>query len=92
MDRGKSTKSFLMSFFEADDHHSVEGLDTFNACYGGTNAFFSTTNWVQGQAWNGKYGVVVCSDPAVHPDPAHISGVGASSVAITIGSRAPFAL
>ena len=46
VDRGKSTKAFLMSFFEADDHHSVEGAGTFNACYGGTNAFFSTTNWV----------------------------------------------
>ena len=68
VDRGKSTKSFLMSFFEAHDHHSVEGLDTFNACYGGTNAFFSTTNWIQGEGWNGAYGVVVCSDPAVHPD------------------------
>ena len=47
MDRGKSTKSFLMSFFEADDHHSVEGLDTLNACYGGTNAMFSAANWIQ---------------------------------------------
>ena len=46
VDRGKSTKAFLMSFFEADDHHSVEGADTFNACYGGTNALLSTTNWV----------------------------------------------
>eukprot|EP00959_Pyramimonas_sp_CCMP1952_P276756 5785120-Pyramimonas_sp.AAC.1 len=37
VDRGKSTKSFLMALFEARDHHSVEGVDTFNACYGGTN-------------------------------------------------------
>ncbi|EGB04292.1 hypothetical protein AURANDRAFT_8787, partial [Aureococcus anophagefferens] len=63
VDRGKSIKSFLMSLFEADDHHSVEGLDTFNACYGGTNALFGTTNWLQSTAWNGTYGVVVCSDP-----------------------------
>lgn len=46
VDRGKSTKSFLMSLFEADNHHGAEGVDTFNACYGGTNAFLSTTNWM----------------------------------------------
>ena len=50
VDRGKSTKSFLMSLFESNDHHSVEGVDTFNACYGGTNAFFSTTNWIQSRS------------------------------------------
>ncbi|EGB02698.1 hypothetical protein AURANDRAFT_8893, partial [Aureococcus anophagefferens] len=84
VDRGKSTKSFLMSLFEADDHHSVEGLDTFNACYGGTNALFSTTSWIQSKAWNGTYGVVVCSDPAVHPDPATISAIGASSISLVV--------
>ena len=92
MDRGKSTKSFLMSLFEADDHHSVEGLDTFNACYGGTNALFSTTNWVQSRAWNGMYGVVVCSDPAVHPDPATISAIGASSISLVVASQASLLL
>ena len=92
VDRGKSTKSFLMSLFEADDHHSVEGLDTFNACYGGTNALFSTTNWLQSKAWNGTYGVVVCSDPAVHPDPAHISGIGVSSIALVVASQAALLL
>ena len=88
VDRGKSTKSFLMALFEARDHHSVEGVDTFNACYGGTNAFFSTANWIEGSAWTGAYGVVVCSDPAVHPDPATLSGVGASSVSALVSPRA----
>ncbi|EGB04073.1 hypothetical protein AURANDRAFT_33112, partial [Aureococcus anophagefferens] len=82
VDRGKSTKSFLMSFFEADDNHGVEGVDTFNACYGGTNALFNTTNWIQSRAYDGAYAVVVCSDPAVHPDPAYISGIGASSISL----------
>lgn len=81
-----------MAVFEADCHHSVEGVDTFNACYGGTNAFFGTTNWIQGQGWNGTFGIVVCSDPAVHPDPAHISGIGASSISLSVGSRASFTL
>ena len=88
VDRGKSTKSFLMALFEARDHHSVEGVDTFNACYGGTNAFFSTANWIESSAWTGAHGVVVCSDPAVHPDPATLSGVGASSVSMLVSPRA----
>ena len=81
-----------MSFFEAHDHHSVEGLDTFNACYGGTNAFFSTTNWIQGDGWNGAYGVVVCTDPAVHPDPVSISGVGASAISMLVAVQAGLVL
>ena len=92
VDRGKSTKSFLMSFFEADDHHSVEGVDTFNACYGGTNAFLNTTNWIQGEEWNGLYGLVVCSDPAVHPDITHISSIGASSISMLVSPRASLIL
>ena len=81
-----------MSFFEARDHQNVEGIDTFNACYGGTNAFFSTTNWIQSEGWNGGYGVVVCSDPAVHPDPAYISGVGASSISMLVALHAGLTL
>ena len=88
VDRGKSTKSFLMSLFEAHDQHSVEGVDTINACYGGTNAFFSTVNWIQSAAWNGAYGAVVCSDPAVHPDPTMLPGVGASSISMLVSPRA----
>jgi len=88
VDRGKSTKSFLMALFEGDDHHSVEGIDTINACYGGTNALFNTTNWLQSQAWKCAYGAVVCSDPAIHPDPAHISSIGASAISIVVASQA----
>lgn len=46
VDRAKSVKSFLMSFFEASGLHNVEGVDTYNACYGGTNALFSTVGWI----------------------------------------------
>lgn len=92
VDRGKSTKSFLMSMFEADDHHGVEGTDTFNACYGGTNAYFSTMNWMQGFGWNGASGIVVCSDPAVHPDPSHLPGVGASAISLLVNPSSSFAM
>ena len=67
VDRGKSTKSFLMAFFESDGHYNVDGVDTFNACYGGTNALLSSINWMCRHS-NNTFGTVTCSDPAVHPD------------------------
>ena len=92
VDRAKSIKTFLMSFFEEEGLHDVEGADTYNACYGGTNALFNAVSWVQSAAWNGKYAVVICSDAAVHPDPAHLSAIGASSVAMLVGPHAPFVM
>jgi len=37
-------------------NHDIEGVTTFNACYGGTNALFNTINWVQSAAYDGKCG------------------------------------
>merc|ERR1719356_1260221 len=68
VDRAKSIKSFLMSLFEESGCHDVVGADTYNACYGGTNALFNAISWVQGDSWNGKYAIVICSDAAIHPD------------------------
>ena len=87
VDRAKSVKSFLMAFFQDEALHNVEGTDTYNACYGGTNALFSTVNWVQSASWSGQYGVVVCSDPAVHPQPEALSGIGASAVGLMVGAE-----
>jgi len=87
VDRAKSVKSFLMAFFQDEALHSAEGTDTYNACYGGTNALFSTVNWVQSASWSGQYGVVVCSDPAVHPQPEALSGIGASAVGLMVGAE-----
>lgn len=92
IDRAKSTKSFLMSFFEVDDHHSIEGLDTTNACYSGTNALLSTINWIQSCGWMGTFGIALCSDPAVHPDPAQLPGAGASSISILVAPVAGLVL
>ena len=92
VDRAKSIKTFLMSFFNDHGVYNVEGTDTYNACYGGTNALLSTINWIESAGWNGKYGIVVCTDPAVHPDPAHLSSIGAASVAMLVGPRAPLVL
>ena len=87
VDRAKSVKSFLMAFFQDEALHSVEGADTYNACYGGTNALFSTANWVESASWSKQYGVVVCSDPAVHPQPEALSGIGASAVGLMVGTE-----
>jgi len=81
-----------MSIFEADNHHSVEGVDTFNACYGGTNALFSTVNWIRCLSWNGLCGTVICSDPAVHPDPAHLPGIGAAAISMFLMPDACYAM
>ena len=44
---------------------NVEGVDTYNACYGGTNAVFSTLGWLHSPSWDGRYAVVVTSDISV---------------------------
>ena len=78
VDRAKSIKSFLMALFEEHGCYDVLGTDTYNACYGGTNALFNALSWIQSDSWNGKYAIVICSDTAVHPDRDHSSGIGAS--------------
>lgn len=43
----------------------IEGVDSTNACYGGTAALFNCVNWVESNCWDGRYGLVVCTDSAV---------------------------
>ena len=45
----------------------IEGVDSTNACYGGTAALFNCVNWVESSSWDGRYGLVVCADSAVCP-------------------------
>jgi len=35
----------------------------------------------------GTYGTAVCSDPAVHPNPTNLAGMGASSIALLVTPR-----
>lgn len=53
IDKSKSVKSTLMQLFEDCDNHEIEGLDTTNACYGGTAALFNAINWVESSSWDG---------------------------------------
>ena len=46
----------------------IEGVDSSNACYGGTAALLNCVNWVESNSWDGRYDLVVCTDSAVrHP-------------------------
>ncbi|KAK5681374.1 3-hydroxy-3-methylglutaryl coenzyme A synthase, partial [Elasticomyces elasticus] len=66
LDKSKSVKSVLMQLFEESGNFNVEGVDTINACYGGTNALFNTFNWFESSAWDGRNAVVVAGDIALY--------------------------
>lgn len=54
IDKSKSTKTVLMQLFERSGNYSVEGIDTTNACFGGTSALFNAVNWIESSSWDGK--------------------------------------
>lgn len=54
LDKSKSVKTVLMQLFEDSGNTDVEGIDTTNACYGGTAALFNAIAWVESSAWDGK--------------------------------------
>ncbi|KDP25525.1 hypothetical protein JCGZ_20681 [Jatropha curcas] len=91
IDKSKSIKTFLMQIFEKYGNTDVEGVDSTNACYGGTAALLNCVNWVESNSWDGRYGLVVCTDSAVYAEgPARPTG-GAAAIAILIGPDAPIA-
>ncbi|KAF7137257.1 hypothetical protein RHSIM_Rhsim07G0095900 [Rhododendron simsii] len=91
IDKSKSIKTFLMPIFEECGNTDIEGVDSTNACYGGTAALFNCVNWVESSSWDGRYGLVVCTDSAVYAEgPARPTG-GAAAIAMLIGPDAPIA-
>ncbi|CAM8997178.1 unnamed protein product [Rhodiola kirilowii] len=91
IDKSKSIKTFLMQIFEETGNTDIEGVDSTNACYGGTAALFNCVNWVESNSWDGRYGLVVCTDSAVYAEgPARPTG-GAAAIAMLIGPDAPIA-
>ncbi|KAJ4832234.1 hypothetical protein Tsubulata_001991 [Turnera subulata] len=91
IDKSKSIKTFLMQIFEKSGNTDIEGVDSTNACYGGTAALFNCVNWVESSSWDGRYGLVVCTDSAVYAEgPARPTG-GAAAIAILVGPDAPIA-
>ena len=92
IDKSKSVKTVLMQLFESSGNTDIEGIDTINACYGGTAALLNAINWVESSSWDGRYAVVVTGDIAVYEKgPARPTG-GAAVVAMLIGPDAPIAI
>ena len=90
VDRSKSIKSYLMQLF--GDNHDVLGLDTVQACFGGTQALFNAVDWLTSAAWDGRLALVVASDVAAYPPgPARPTG-GAGAVALLLGPNAPLVI
>ena len=54
IDKSESTKTVLMQLFEDSGNTDIEGIDTTNACYGGTAALFNAVNWIESSAWDGE--------------------------------------
>lgn len=92
IDKSKSVKSVLMQLFEAAGATDVEGVDTTNACYGGTAALLNAVNWVESSAWDGRLALVVCADIAVYAKGAARPTGGAGAVAMLVGPGAALVL
>jgi len=92
VDKSKSVKSVLMKLFQDSGNTDVEGIDSTNACYGGTAALFNCVSWVESSYWDGRYAVAVTGDIAIYASgPARPTG-GAGAVAMLIGPNAPLVL
>lgn len=89
-DHSKAVKTYLMQLF--GDNSDIEGVDSMNACYAGTNALFNSLAWVESSDWDGRYALVVTGDIAEYsPGPARPTG-GCGAVAFLIGPDAPIVL
>eukprot|EP00729_Bicosta_minor_P010031 gene10031-32060_t len=89
VDKSKAVKTTLMRLFNENGQYDIEGIDSKNACYGGTAAVLNSLAWVESSAWDGRYAVVVAGDIAVYePGPARPTG-GAGIFAMLIGPNAP---
>jgi hydroxymethylglutaryl-CoA synthase len=90
LDKSKSVKSVLMQLFGSNTN--IEGVDTINACYGGTNAVFNAVDWVESSSWDGRDAIVVAGDIALYAKGNARPTGGAGAVAMLIGPNAPIAL
>jgi hydroxymethylglutaryl-CoA synthase len=92
LDHSKSIKTVLMQLFNQSGNTDVEGIDTYNACYGGTAALFNSTAWMESRAWDGRLALVVAADIAEYaPGAARPTG-GCGAVVMLVGPNAPLVL
>uniref|UniRef100_A0A8B9Q5N2 Hydroxymethylglutaryl-CoA synthase n=1 Tax=Apteryx owenii TaxID=8824 RepID=A0A8B9Q5N2_APTOW len=92
VDKSKAVKTVLMQLFRDSGNSDVEGIDTTNACYGGTASLFNAADWVESSSWDGRYAVVVCGDIAVYATGNARPTGGAGAIAMLVGPNAPLAL
>lgn len=89
LDHSKSIKTVLMQLFTDSGNTDIEGVDSYNACYAGTNALFNSLAWIESSAWDGRYALVVAADIAEYAKgPARPTG-GCAAVAFLVGPNAP---
>lgn len=62
IDKSKAVKTVLMQLFRDSGNTDVEGIDTTNACYGGTASLFNAAAWVESSAWDGGCGQGPCRE------------------------------
>uniref|UniRef100_A0AAZ3R2V1 Hydroxymethylglutaryl-CoA synthase n=1 Tax=Oncorhynchus tshawytscha TaxID=74940 RepID=A0AAZ3R2V1_ONCTS len=91
IDKSKSVKTVVMQLFEESGNTDVEGIDTTNACYGGTAALFNAVNWVESSSWDGRYALAVAGDIAVYATGSARPTGGAGAIAMLVGPNAPLA-
>ncbi|XP_067838494.1 hydroxymethylglutaryl-CoA synthase, cytoplasmic isoform X2 [Heptranchias perlo] len=89
IDKSKAVKTVLMQLFEESGNMDIEGIDTTNACYGGTAALFNSVNWVESSSWDGRYALVVAGDIAVYATGSARPTGGAGAIAMLVGPNAP---
>ncbi|EGW33807.1 uncharacterized protein SPAPADRAFT_59164 [Spathaspora passalidarum NRRL Y-27907] len=87
LDKSKSVKSVLMQLFPGNN--DIEGIDTINACYGGTSAIINAINWLESSSWDGRDAIVVAGDIAIYDKGAARPTGGCGAIALLIGPDAP---
>ncbi|XP_008555619.1 hydroxymethylglutaryl-CoA synthase 1 [Microplitis demolitor] len=89
IDKSKSVKSVLMQLFEPHGATDIEGVDSTNACYGGTAAVFNAVSWIESSSWDGRLALVVAADNAVYATGSARPTGGAGAIAMIIAPNAP---
>ena len=92
LDKAKSIKSVLMQLFAESGNTDILGVDTMNACYGGTNALFNAVNWVESRGWDGRNAIVIAGDIALYAKGNARPTGGAGAVVMLVGPNAPLVL
>lgn len=92
IDKSKSVKTVLMQLFEDSGNSDVEGIDTTNACFGGTAALMNAINWIESSYWDGRYALVIAADIAVYASGNARCTGGAGAIAMLVGPNAPLVI